>query len=435
MRSAVPRSDAARAWRRWFRVLLGLLPILTLAACAGHSGGVSAYAPTQYYAPPGPPDDPWGPYIREAASRYDIPAQWIRAVMAQESGGEEQAVSPVGAIGLMQVMPGTYDELRDSEGLGDDPFNPHDNILAGAAYIKQMYDRYGAPGFLAAYNAGPGTVDNYLAGGGPLPDETVNYLAAVTPNLGSEVPLSGPFARYASASGGVAPSLAGFATGCDVNAAYDPDHPCAAAPPPPDVGASAMPATAGACDADMAYDPANPCTAASPAANGAETASGSCDTDTAFDPDNPCHPVETASAAPVPAPEAAPSASNDNSALYQPAVASPAPPVTAPATSNETPAPAPAIARAGTPPSGTWAIQVGAFATPGLAQAVAEGAKAEAPDLLGDAGIALPPMAPFGGLVLYRAQLVNLTPASAINACAALNHRQLPCIVLPNAGV
>jgi hypothetical protein len=189
--------------------MLLLLSILLLAAC-GQQGG-SGYveygapppsAPTHYYPPPGPPGDPWGPYIREAATRYGVPEQWIRAVMQQESGGQEQAVSPVGAMGLMQVMPATYDGLRERYGLGDDPYDPHNNILAGTAYIREMYDKYGAPGFLAAYNAGPDRVDGYLSGASSLPNETVNYLAAVTPNLGDTVPFSGPLATYAVAHSG-----------------------------------------------------------------------------------------------------------------------------------------------------------------------------------------------------------------------------------------
>ncbi len=87
------------------------------------------------------------------------------------------------------------------------------------------------PGFLAAYNAGPDRVDAYLAGSSGLPDETVNYLAAITPNLGGDVAFSGPLAMYASAGSSrfasAAPSVASLASGCDVNAAYDPDHPCA----------------------------------------------------------------------------------------------------------------------------------------------------------------------------------------------------------------
>ena len=144
----------------------------------------------------------------------------MRAVMHQESDGQEQAVSPVGAMGLMQVMPETYEELRAHYGLGDDPYDPHNNILAGTAYIHEMYDRYGAPGFLAAYNAGPQRVDDYLAGAGDLPSETVNYLAAVTPNLGGAVPMSGPWAIYASARSqrAYAPSVASLAAGCDLNA-------------------------------------------------------------------------------------------------------------------------------------------------------------------------------------------------------------------------
>ena len=84
--------------------------------------------------------------------------------MRQESDGQEQAVSSAGAMGLMQVMPDTYDDLRQRHPLGSDPFEPHDNIMAGAAYIREMHDRYGAPGFLAAYNAGPLRLDGYLDG-------------------------------------------------------------------------------------------------------------------------------------------------------------------------------------------------------------------------------------------------------------------------------
>ncbi len=188
-------------------------------------------APSRYYPPPGPASDPWGPYIREAAGEYRVPEQWVRAVMHQESGGHEQAVSPVGAMGLMQVMPATYHDLKSRHrALGEDPFDPHNNILAGVAYIREMYDRYGSPGFLAAYNAGPDRLDRYLAGSSPLPDETVNYLAAIGPNLGGAVPPSGPLVQYAAATAAmplrVAPSSASFASGCDPNAAYDPDRPC-----------------------------------------------------------------------------------------------------------------------------------------------------------------------------------------------------------------
>jgi hypothetical protein len=157
------------------------------------------------YPAPGTPDDPWGPYIAEAASRFVVPPLWIRAVMQQESGGRLMAsdgtltTSDVGAMGLMQVMPNTYDMLRRRYALGGDPYEPHDNILAGAAYIREMYDRFGAPAFLAAYNAGPDRVDAFLAGSDILPDETVNYLAKVAPRLRGSVAMTGPLAGYGAA--------------------------------------------------------------------------------------------------------------------------------------------------------------------------------------------------------------------------------------------
>jgi hypothetical protein len=84
-------------------------------------------------------------------------------------------------MGLMQIMPKTWTELRARYGLGTDPYDPRDNILAGAAYIRELYDRYGAPGFLAAYNAGPGRYERHLATGRPLPDETQAYVARLAP--------------------------------------------------------------------------------------------------------------------------------------------------------------------------------------------------------------------------------------------------------------
>ncbi len=380
------------------KLLLAALLLVTACAQPGNFTAPSqSFAPARYYPPPGPPDDPWGPYIREAASRYSVPEQWIRAVMAQESGGQEQAVSPAGAMGLMQVMPNTYESLREANSLGADPFNPEDNILAGTAYIRQMYDRYGAPGFLAAYNAGPEALDDYLAGNGQLPDETVNYLTAVAPNLGTGTRMTGPLAAYAS-SGGVetaalTPTASTFAAGCDVNTAYDPGHPCSATAVPVQV------ASVGVCDANTAYNPAAPCTAA------ASGAAGVCDANIAYDPDSPCTLANTQVA------EAEPE--TGSSAIYQP--------VSAPAQ----PAPAPA--------GGNWAIQVGAFANPGLARAVAEGARAEAPAELAAATIALPATTPFGGVVLYRARLTNLSASAAANACTTLNGRQLPCIVVPSS--
>ena len=173
------------------------------AAARVEAGAYRAQA-ARNYAVPGPPEDPWGPHIREAAARFRVPERWVRAIMRQESGGRlydasgYPITSPVGAMGLMQVMPRTYDTLRARHGLGDDPYEPRDNILAGTAYIRAMYDRFGAPGFVAAYNAGPERVEGYLSGAMILPDETVNYLANVTPRLGTEVAMSGPLAGASS---------------------------------------------------------------------------------------------------------------------------------------------------------------------------------------------------------------------------------------------
>ncbi|WP_236033309.1 transglycosylase SLT domain-containing protein [Belnapia mucosa] len=135
------------------------------------------------YDPPGPAGDPWGPYIRQASRRFDVPERWLREVMRQESGGRSSATSPVGAMGLMQVMPGTYRELQSRYGLGDDPYHPYDSIMAGAAYIREMYDLYGSPAFLAAYNAGPRRLEDYLWNSKGLPAETRNYVARIGPNI------------------------------------------------------------------------------------------------------------------------------------------------------------------------------------------------------------------------------------------------------------
>ncbi|MEO1985157.1 MAG: lytic transglycosylase domain-containing protein [Martelella sp.] len=125
--------------------------------------------------------DPYGAHITEAAHRFGLPERWIRAVMTAESDGITRAVSSKGAMGLMQIMPGTWIELSARYRLGSDPFDPRDNILAGAAYLRELHDKYGSPGFLAAYNAGPGRYDEYLVDGRPLPAETRNYVAVLAP--------------------------------------------------------------------------------------------------------------------------------------------------------------------------------------------------------------------------------------------------------------
>ncbi|MFN8683134.1 lytic transglycosylase domain-containing protein [Paracoccus sp. P2] len=135
--------------------------------------------------------DPFASHVAEASLRFGIPPGWIRAVRHVESGGNPHAVSPKGAMGLMQIMPETWAALRARHALGHDPFDPRDNILAGAAYLREMHDRYGSvAGMLAAYNAGPGRYDEHLVSGRTLPAETRAYVAALAPLLGGE-PLPG----------------------------------------------------------------------------------------------------------------------------------------------------------------------------------------------------------------------------------------------------
>lgn len=121
-------------------------------------------------------------YVAEAARRFGIPEAWIRAVMGVESAGDATATSLKGAKGLMQIMPATYADLRSRYGLGPNAYDPRDNIMAGAAYLREMYNRYGSPGFLAAYNAGPGRYEDYLAGR-TLPAETRGYVARLAPHI------------------------------------------------------------------------------------------------------------------------------------------------------------------------------------------------------------------------------------------------------------
>jgi len=194
-----------------FAAISGAVSLGILAGCSTRQYGLSASDETARYLQnargryviPGSASDPWGPYIHEASRRFDMPEQWIRALMRQESGGNlyrngRLITSSAGAMGLMQVMPGTYRELRARHNLGYDPFDPHDNIMAGVGYMREMYDMYGSPGFLAAYNAGPNRLDDYLANQRGLPDETRRYVAAIGPSLRTTAPrVHSPAERYA----------------------------------------------------------------------------------------------------------------------------------------------------------------------------------------------------------------------------------------------
>jgi soluble lytic murein transglycosylase-like protein len=130
----------------------------------------------------------WDSVISEASERFHIPKAWIRAVMRQESGGRtmlgknKPIVSRAGAVGLMQVLPATYVQMAEQHELGDDPFDARDNIMAGAAYLRWLHERYGFPKMFAAYNAGPGRVEH----GGRLPAETRAYVGGITKTLKSQ---------------------------------------------------------------------------------------------------------------------------------------------------------------------------------------------------------------------------------------------------------
>lgn len=184
-KSHTPAIAGPLAWPGTLRVLM--LVIAAIAPCMYEVTGSaflesSARAQT---AARSEPVDRFAKFIEEASGRFVVPARWIRAVMQLESGGDAHAISSRGAMGLMQLMPGTWVELSVRHGLRLDPFDPRDNIFAGTAYLKEMHDRFGSAGFLAAYHAGPARYEQHLATGQPLPLETTAYVAAVTPLLGN----------------------------------------------------------------------------------------------------------------------------------------------------------------------------------------------------------------------------------------------------------
>lgn len=154
-----------------------LLTGLAFASALPSAGLAQAVPPARPVA-----RDPYGDFIVEAASRFRVPAVWIRAVLRAESAGDPRATSPKGAMGLMQLMPDTWAALQARHRLGADPYDPHDNIIAGAGYIRELIDRYGTPGWIAAYNAGPGRYEASL-NGRPLPLETRAYVATVSPAI------------------------------------------------------------------------------------------------------------------------------------------------------------------------------------------------------------------------------------------------------------
>ena len=177
----------------------GAAPVAALAQDAAAEGSAARH--------------PYAVHVADAARRFGVPERWIWAVMRVESNGDARAVSTAGAMGLMQIMPGTWAGLRARHRLGSDPFDVRDNIMAGAAYLRAMHDRYGnATAMLAAYNAGPGRYDENLSRGRPLPAETRAYLAKLVSITGGSddtrlaaAPPSDPFAWRSAALFAVRP--------------------------------------------------------------------------------------------------------------------------------------------------------------------------------------------------------------------------------------
>jgi soluble lytic murein transglycosylase-like protein len=385
-----PYSDAATAqagraaWFRRLRLAGGLAALALLAACSGSGPKVSAtQEAAQYaarakhnYAPPGPPGDPWGPYITEASAKYDVPEHWVREVIRQESGGQEYEgdhliVSPVGAMGLMQVMPSTFDELRARYNLGDDPYDPHDNIMAGTAYLRELYDLYGSPGFLAAYNAGPGRLDDYLTRNRPLPDETRRYVARIGAHLGDEQPLHpSQSAQYALNQ-------------IPVNIPPGPRYPRTRSRAP----------VALADSRSSRYAPAgNRYSRLAVAAHGL-----------------PEPPRQT----PPPTQYAVASAQRRGGGFH----------LIGRAVADTLPT------HRGGGVTGDWAIQVGAFGNEGQARAAAEAARNRARDMLGGARMVVGTVHQ-ARATLYRARLTGLSHDTALEACGRIAHGHGGCIVL-----
>ena len=362
-----------------------------------------------YYAPPGPADDPWGPYIDEASHRFDVPDIWIRSVMHQESGGHEfiggqLVTSAPGAMGLMQLMPPTYDDMRAQYGLGGDPFEPHDNIMAGTAYIRQMYEIYGSPGFLAAYNTGPGRLDDFLTRNRALPHETRQYVAIIGPQIAGIYPNSRSQADLMVAGhqtgGGVVVAAAqspGDTRAVRMAWARRRDHEAGADQP---VQVAEAPASPGA--APSAYQPGW-----SPVASTRQVwASRMVSAPPVSEP-----VVRVAGG--IPARPVAPGSQRFHA--VQPAIAESA---------HETrPMPHAGLH--------DWAIQVGAFGTVGQASQAVGTARSRVHGMLPAAHTEIAGIrAGRGGARVYRARLIGLSRGDALQACQKLSRGRSQCMVV-----
>ena len=454
-----------------FRAALCLGAVAMLSACASKPQISAQQESGQYlsrasrtYAAPGPASDPWGPYITEAAAKYDVPDRWIREVMRQESGGKlygrngNLITSGAGAMGLMQVMPGTYDELRTRyPELGDDPFDPHNNILAGAAYIREMYDIFGSPGFLAAYNAGPGRLDDHLTRNRTLPEETRRYVASIGPRIsGYEPNKASPGAQYAMNAlplqipDGPRYPAAQYASAAAQYASAAVSY----TPPVQFAQADTAPRTPIVLNpVSEPYVPSRSMVAQRPAIQLAALPKEEAPPALSWKPEPPAQRLtEIAQLPEPPAPRASqlaeitplrPSRLSSIGQLPEP----PRPPAAQYAalqpltprhggfqlvsSANAAPVVHRGAAVGGTP--GGWAVQVGAFNNPSLASSATASARGQVPDVLGNARPAIAGVRQGSG-TLYRARLTGLSRESAAHACERLARARTTCmIVSPDA--
>lgn len=422
----------------------------TQQAASGRGGVVTHsghYNRPASYAAPGPAHDPWGPWIRDASRRFDVPERWVREVMRQESGGRVSATSPVGAMGLMQVMPGTYSELRSRYGLGDDPYHPYDSIMAGTAYLREMYDLYGSPGFLAAYNAGPRRLEDYLWSNRGLPGETRNYVAKIGPNIAghspnrraapeiyaaAEIPLyipAGP--RRMDTATMLALREQRNAQQPGIQVAQLPAGPIVRMEPIPDgstYAETAAPVRVASLDAAPVPGPT---VRMEPIPDGSTYPSR--ETLAVAPPPSFAAPIRQAAAEPRPVP---PTTARTAAVLAN--LNAPPPQQqqaknggrgfgligTAHASTQPT-APRPSAKE---PATGTWAVQVGAFASENLARSAATSARGGAPT-----GRVVVAPVPQGRATLYRARVTGLSQPAAQAVCEKLRGKGGCMVLSPNA--
>ncbi|WP_245215495.1 transglycosylase SLT domain-containing protein [Pararoseomonas baculiformis] len=453
--------------RRGARALAAMTVMAALAACSSQpdtgpvtsSSRAAVSSRPSSYDPPGPSSDPWGPYIREASARFDVPERWIREVMRQESGGRVAATSRVGAMGLLQLMPGTYAELNNKHALGDDPYHPWSNIMAGTAYIREMYDLYGSPGFLAAYNGGPRRLENYLWSGGRMPDETRNYVARIGPRIqGAHPRRRAPDEVYAAADIGLNPPTRRSGDPATMLALREQRRSV-------DPGIRPTQLAGTVIRMEPIPDGSTYASSASPAAAPVQTQLASLGPNVIRMepiPDGSTYsrepaPVVVARMDPIPDPPAptpaqtyAPAPSRPMalaSAEARPTMPEPAPRrgggfgfLVAPAQAGTLPAPLmrqnnlpPGVLRAGVPSTpaavaGGWAIQVGAFASENLARDAAGQARSGT----GNGRATVMPV-PQGRGTLYRARVTGLSRDAAQSACDRLRARGNCMVISPDA--